>query len=73
MLRFSASAIARHTRPRPVLAMARRTMVTVKVDDQGVALVTFNNPEKVKNSSGVQLHIPTACDDAFAWILSAWR
>lgn len=48
MLRFSASVIARHTRPRPVLAMARRTMVTVKVDDQGVALVTFNNPEKVK-------------------------
>jgi len=25
-------------------------MVTVKVDDRGVGLITFNNPEKVRNA-----------------------
>jgi hypothetical protein len=52
MLRRAASlSVHRACASRPTLAMSQRSMVTVKVDDRGVGLITFNNPEKVRNAS----------------------
>ena len=58
MLRRAASlSVHRACASLPTLAMSQRSMVTVKVDDRGVGLITFNNPEKVRNARNESMRV----------------
>jgi hypothetical protein len=57
LCRAASFSVHRACASRPTLAMSQRSMVTVKVDDRGVGLITFNNPEKVRNAINAEMRV----------------